>query len=454
MHEVHCGYFPFAKYDALSYTWGCSERNKILQTPEGILPITTSLFNALSRVRSPAHDICIWADGICINQDDPAEKEHQVKYMGEIYRWAETVLIYLGEAENESDLAFELLHNFVLNYGAVSESSLDTVTEPQARATIAHLCSKDWEPVRAIFRRPWFRRAWVVQEFLLAKNAMFICGEWKGYWTNLWIPTWLGVRIFPRDGAQPAVKSTELFPNWRLDDQSSLEDFRLFRKGYILFGLLGEAKLIRDEMEGAIRGSPTTDNFTADEEKASEVNEITKIAELYKLLWMFWGRETTEPRDAIFAYLGLLQEFWEDEPFKVDYSTTLADCLKDYGHKFLDKLGAMMLYSAGTEGHSSESTSTEWPSWIPQWSRAGPECRTLGYSMAAQISHFDASGKRNFYARLTEPDRNLQVHGVMVDTVRLVGKFNPDVLCKDAKDAAACFIIDCIALLSVAGVPA
>jgi len=181
LHQVHCGYFPFAKYDALSYTWGCSDRDKVFYTPEGILPITTSLSNALSRVRFPTHDIVIWADGICINQDDPKEKEYQVKYMGEIYRWAETVLLYLGEAEDESDLAFELLHNFVLGYGAASEPSAGPSAEMQARAAVASLCSKDWEPVMALFRRPWFRRAWVVQEFLLAKNPVFICGDWMGH---------------------------------------------------------------------------------------------------------------------------------------------------------------------------------------------------------------------------------------------------------------------------------
>jgi len=46
---------------------------------------------------------------------------------------------------------------------------------------------------------------------------------------------------------------------------------------------------------------------------------------------MFRGRETTEARDAIFAYIGLLQEFWEEEPLKVDYITILAVTPKDYG---------------------------------------------------------------------------------------------------------------------------
>lgn len=29
-----------------------------------------------------------------------------------------------------------------------------------------------------MFRRPWFRRVWIVQEFSVAKDVVFHCGSW------------------------------------------------------------------------------------------------------------------------------------------------------------------------------------------------------------------------------------------------------------------------------------
>ena len=44
-------------------------------------------------------------DAICINQEDKIEKGMQVRYMSEIYSKASHVIVWLGEAENDSDRA-------------------------------------------------------------------------------------------------------------------------------------------------------------------------------------------------------------------------------------------------------------------------------------------------------------------------------------------------------------
>jgi hypothetical protein len=42
----------------------------------------------------------MWADGICINQNDDVEKSKQVAMIGEIYAGAHKTIIYLGPSEN------------------------------------------------------------------------------------------------------------------------------------------------------------------------------------------------------------------------------------------------------------------------------------------------------------------------------------------------------------------
>src|SRR6186713_277290 len=74
-------------YDAISYVWGdekiveeiiCCERSKL---------ITVNLAGALRKIRekNPGRSTRLWADAISINQDDTAEKNHQVKRMGLVY---------------------------------------------------------------------------------------------------------------------------------------------------------------------------------------------------------------------------------------------------------------------------------------------------------------------------------------------------------------------------------
>lgn len=55
----------------------------------------------------------LWTDAICINKDDKEEKPHQIRQMTDIYCSASAVLMYLGEQDDDSLEAFELIHQAV-----------------------------------------------------------------------------------------------------------------------------------------------------------------------------------------------------------------------------------------------------------------------------------------------------------------------------------------------------
>jgi hypothetical protein len=86
----------FAHFDALSYVWGAAVYDRTFECQTGIIMITKSLEEALQRLRSTYETLHIWADGICINQEDILERESQVKLMGQVYRQAKQVKIWLG----------------------------------------------------------------------------------------------------------------------------------------------------------------------------------------------------------------------------------------------------------------------------------------------------------------------------------------------------------------------
>jgi hypothetical protein len=56
--------------------------------------------------------LTLWIDAICINQDSEEERSQQVQLIGDIYKTAQQVLIWLGKGTRGSNLAFEYLSQF------------------------------------------------------------------------------------------------------------------------------------------------------------------------------------------------------------------------------------------------------------------------------------------------------------------------------------------------------
>jgi hypothetical protein len=84
------------KYESLSYVWGKPERCHEIVCAGQRLRLTASLHDALRRLRQPDKPRRLWADQICINQDNEAERSQQVQFMNHIYKNASHVLVWLG----------------------------------------------------------------------------------------------------------------------------------------------------------------------------------------------------------------------------------------------------------------------------------------------------------------------------------------------------------------------
>ena len=182
-----------ADFVALSYVWGNPKwrfRMKVVNAAgeqEGYIPLTTSLHNALSDLRDCGdiqHKV-LWADQICINQEDNAEKEIQVAMMGEIYRTAGSVVTYLGPKASRDQQAFALIDQIgqgAANYvdellieGFDSSSHLSNVL------TIieAHPGRRGLETI--IFG-DWLRRLWLIPENILNRNTVMLRGNTTLHW--------------------------------------------------------------------------------------------------------------------------------------------------------------------------------------------------------------------------------------------------------------------------------
>jgi hypothetical protein len=168
-------------YEALSYAWGDSAKTKSVLCDEKHILITESLFVALEHLAYEDEPRCMWADGICINQESHTEKNHQVALMGQIYSQAEKTIVWIGEDEiNEAGYAFDILKSCglvgLLNEGldkihTVMRSVTNDMGASSEITNIDQAIEAFIVGVSPIFKKNWFNRLWVAQEVVLAERA-------------------------------------------------------------------------------------------------------------------------------------------------------------------------------------------------------------------------------------------------------------------------------------------
>jgi hypothetical protein len=165
------------RYTALSYQWGSSLPPFEVTTPEGTIPIMLSLYNALRLIRHPTEKLTIWADALCINQKDLHERSFQVRLMKKIFQSAKEVYAYLGEGDEQSDKSMKV----PVDISAACRPAGGTWTIAEGHS----LPPEDdaiWEHIRHLLERGWFRRVWVIQEAVLARNLTLYCGGFNMRW--------------------------------------------------------------------------------------------------------------------------------------------------------------------------------------------------------------------------------------------------------------------------------
>lgn len=170
-------------YEAISYVWGDShEKFNVLVHNDsggamGIIAISKSLNDALKRFRHSGAERTIWADGICINQANTAERGHQVKCMRRIYKNATTVIVWLGpDSRGLASLAFDLTLRL---WRASSSNGKEFQSKMILSPFLECLKPLQWQALEDLLLRPWFTRVWVLQEIGVAADAWFYCGEEK-----------------------------------------------------------------------------------------------------------------------------------------------------------------------------------------------------------------------------------------------------------------------------------
>lgn len=254
-------------YLALSYCWGARRWRKRLECNRSSLSITKTFHHILEQARwyltsdPDRAELWLWADQLCINQNDVHERSNQVSLMGRIYAEALYTLICLGAVSGDNGAGIELLDTL---YDVVVKSypnHTDMAYFPkQAYDKQKHddnnlppTEDKRWAWLRSMLSCKWFERLWIFQEVLLScGDPVLLCGGHVYPWVKLsTVATWLEANDYYGRGLVPSsvyslrsmrtVRKTRR--KWNLSSLSFMTggDFHATDARDKIYGLLGLA---------------------------------------------------------------------------------------------------------------------------------------------------------------------------------------------------------------------
>jgi hypothetical protein len=225
LKNIECELFEYALpgsntrnhlYEALSYVWGSEENLQSISVDNQKLKVTQNLHTALLHLRDCNIPRIIWVDAICINQVDEKEKEHQILLLPAIYAKANRVVVWLGEAQSDSDQALEAIrlasaestqllnaepskqeigralqtihianekYNETFSLHNTRKALETSISLVESSLDSSHMHEPFRLSVRRLLQRRWFKRIWVSAHRLsveveLTKLLYRYCKKW------------------------------------------------------------------------------------------------------------------------------------------------------------------------------------------------------------------------------------------------------------------------------------
>ncbi len=186
-------------FEALSYTWGPVETFVPVEVVDrenpfqiaGTVSVGPHLHEILRHLRLKDGPRTLWIDAICINQSDLVERGEQVKEMHLIYMFASRVVIWLGEATDDSELALKKLEYIGKQIEQTSEGCMMPAPGCTEKDWWKNECRVPFSPpelvaIAHLVQRPYFERLWIVQEIQFANDLSIMqCGNVEVTWYHM-----------------------------------------------------------------------------------------------------------------------------------------------------------------------------------------------------------------------------------------------------------------------------
>jgi len=260
--------------------------------------------------------------------------------MLQIYQSARRVVVYMGEQSDHSELLPEFFDTVIrarrvfdsLDKGEEYVEPEDLSRSMGTLRKIGMPTSNNimWHAARAFYGRPWTLRVWIVQEVVVANELVFMCGGWK----------------LPGSIVYDAVIACMLYPQLRP------------------FGDMSYTQAIAwNEQAKGLRQL-----FRIMHARSVKLAGLTALLDLFYLTQRC---KATDPRDQVFAVLGMAQEATQPA-LGPNYREDWRDSYLRYTeYLFRVGLGLRALYLSSADSASASKQNGEIPSWVPDFSFEG-----------------------------------------------------------------------------------
>lgn len=360
-------------YETISYVCGDQTIKATINLHGSQVNVPATAEAALRRLRRTDRPRVLWIDAICIDQENKAERGHQVGIMYEVYSKTSHNCIYLGPDNGNMTKVVRSMDAMLREISAVSMDRADfdeifyTNFKRGTRSDVLFSIHIAQSGLLEFFENPWFTRLWVVQEAALSRTSTYYRGQ---------------VHLPRRDVLQVAA--------WLLSSSAQLPSMTDAQ----LSGIANASRML-SAAQHPYRGRWT----------------------LWEVLVMFAELESSDRRDAVFALIALWQMCSQTSvlpaTLRPDYTLSVSEVFTS-ASKFViqetDDLSLLQDVCASPIGKEDDS----WPSWVPVLDRKkydGP----YPYKLGAPFEANDRSHMRLF--NCTDGSEALEVAGVLIDEV-------------------------------------
>lgn len=338
-------------FTPVSYTWGPPRYSNAIHLQGHAFPVLDQLYPFLQTILDEDHNLPPesrwWIDSICINQGDNTERSSQVQLMRRIYRQGSQTIVWLGQESSDSAEAVEFFHFLC------EQARSQRMTDHDVTWLRGHHFRLKWRALENLLRRPWWKRVWTLQEFIIPRRLAFFCGR-DSFSRNTMRDGLSAVWLCEHPGGVDNVRLLSYHSAW---NRRRLYEWFTFRQKVTV---------------------------------QSDKNALRAVATI-----AFLGDcEATDPRDRIYSVLGLADDFETvDQP---DYDRSIREVYIDFVTSFVQVYQSLDIVCFAHLFRSRFTSSTvenaeKLPSWVPDWTvKVQPEVVPLLVSQSGgrHISNF------------------------------------------------------------------
>jgi hypothetical protein len=322
--------YPTPHYETVSYTCGNPASRSKIMLHDHATDVLASSEVVLRRMRLPTAQRVLWVDSICINQENTKERGEQVTMMYEIYAKTSRNLIWLGPDDGHTEQAVVSIravldamaqeYDGLENLGSILRDEEGNEQISSTGLSVVNL-DKILDSLGHFYSSPWFSRLWVLQEVSLAPTSICYRGDYEIPFLD--------------------ILRTASSLNHKLNGTSGCKEFAHVTKMFDL----------------------------ADKEHGYYWQFAESMTFLH-LLDSVQTFETVDPRDHIFAILGLWQQqsafARSTDQFLLNpqYFLKVCDVFRNAARYAIREDRSLRVLLSAYEGDQDFG---KWSSWVPRW---------------------------------------------------------------------------------------